>query len=142
MPGVALQLPRMAAGGEDSIGDPEPGAGKVASEAEAGKVALEAGAATRAEAAPEAGVVLEGRAGGAEEDDQAIALQANGAVSAGFTLPTCHTWATPVCQMLSLVRVILTLAVIRNDASLSLLKRIRTRLLLFCMYTRTAVHVE
>lgn len=76
-PGVALRLHRMAAGEEVLIGVPEAGAGKVASEAEAeaGKVALEAEAAFRAEAAPEAGVVLEGRAGDGEEDDQAIAEQ-------------------------------------------------------------------
>ena len=75
MPGVALQLHRIAAGEEGLIGVPEAGAGKAASEAEAeaGKVALVAEAAFREEAAPEAGVVLEGRAGDEEEDDQAVA---------------------------------------------------------------------
>ena len=106
---MALQLHRMAAGGEDLVEGPEAGAGKVASEAEAGTVAMRAEAASRAEAAPEAGVVLEGRAGGAEGDDQAIALQTNVALSAGCSLPACHTWTAPLCQMLGLTKV--TLAV-------------------------------
>ena len=65
----------MAVGEEGLIGVPEAGAGKVASEAEAeaGKVALAAEAAFRAEAAPEAVVVLGGQAGDEEEDDQATA---------------------------------------------------------------------
>ena len=89
MPGVALQRHRMAAGEEALVGDPEAGAGKVASEAEAVKAALEAEAAFRAEVAPEAGVVLEGRAGDGEEDNSYIST------SVGCTVPTCHTKTTP-----------------------------------------------